>query len=111
MFCSAVPQGTHENPKIVCGLRTHPWSVKAWKDMDHLGCPAQCGLEMPDFVIRTAACKFHPEHVVILQLTPALLLSSRTRGMRRGFYAHRIFYTARPRNRVSSSIGIGLEYL
>lgn len=60
---------------------------------------------------RTAACKFHPEHVVILQLTPALLLSSRTRGMRRGFYAHRIFYTARPRNRVSSSIGIGLEYL
>ena len=24
MFCSAVPQGTHENPKIVCRLRTHP---------------------------------------------------------------------------------------
>ena len=24
MFYSAVPQGTHENPKIVCRLRTHP---------------------------------------------------------------------------------------
>ena len=24
MFCSAVPLGTHENPKIVCRLRTHP---------------------------------------------------------------------------------------
>ena len=24
MFCLAVPQGTHENPKIVCRLRTHP---------------------------------------------------------------------------------------
>ena len=60
---------------------------------------------------RTAACKFHPEHVVILQLTPVPASLLRTRGMRRGFYAHRIFYTARPRNRVSSSIGIGLEYL
>jgi hypothetical protein len=28
MFYSAVPQGTHENPKIVCGLRTRPWSVQ-----------------------------------------------------------------------------------
>ena len=24
MLCSAVSQGTHENPKIVCRLRTHP---------------------------------------------------------------------------------------
>lgn len=54
---------------------------------------------------------FRVELVVILQLTPALLLSSAPPGMLRSFYAHRIFYTARPRNRVSSSIGIGLEYL
>ena len=27
MFCSSVPQGTHGNPKIVCGLRTHPRSA------------------------------------------------------------------------------------
>ena len=53
---------------------------KAWKDMDHRGCLARCGLEMPDFAIRTTACKFHPEHVVILQLTPALLLSSAPPG-------------------------------
>ena len=110
MFCSSSATKGHTRIlKLSAGCGYIRGVFKAWKDMDHRGCLARCGLEMPDFVIRTAARKFHPEHVVILQLTPALLLSSRTPGCS-GFYAHRIFYTARPRKRVSSSIGIGLEY-
>ena len=39
MFCSAVPQGTHKNPKIVCGLRTHPWSVQSLERHGSSGMP------------------------------------------------------------------------
>ena len=43
MFYSAVPQGTHENPKIVCRLRTHPAECQSVaRDTE---CDAKCGME------------------------------------------------------------------
>ena len=74
--------------------------LKAWKDMDHRGCLARCGLEMPDFAIRTAAGKFHPEHFTILFLpVPAFL--RRVPRIHRGFCTAMIRRPPAPREPVS----------
>ena len=85
IVCEGVMLGTLKSPIIICGLSdTSRGLLKAWKDMEHRGCRARCGLEMPDFAIRTAAGKFHPEHFTILFLpVPAFL--RRVPGIHRVF--------------------------
>ena len=51
-ICCLVPQGTHENPKIVCGLRTHPWSVQNLERHGSSKMQTFGWLEMPYFLIR-----------------------------------------------------------
>ena len=55
MFYSAVPQGTHENPKIVCGLRTHPWSAQNLEKHGSSQMQNPTGVEMPHFLIRISS--------------------------------------------------------
>ena len=54
-ICCLVPQGTHENPKIVCGLRTHPWSVQNLERHGSSKMQTFGWLEMPHFLIRISS--------------------------------------------------------
>jgi len=54
-ICCLVPQGTHENPKIVCGLRTHPWSAQNLEKHGSSQMQNPTGVEMPHFLIRISS--------------------------------------------------------
>ena len=56
MFYSAVPQGTHGNPKIVCGLRTHPRSAPNLERHGSSKMQTFGWLEMPHFLNRISRC-------------------------------------------------------
>ena len=75
MFYSAVPQGTHGNPKIVCRLRTHPWSAQNLEK--HGSSPIQnpAGLEMPHFLIRIS--RYIPSEIEEHELLAVLLIVSK----------------------------------
>ena len=54
--CCLVPQGTHGNPLIVCGLRTHPRSAPNLERHGSSKMQTSGWLEMPHFLNRISRC-------------------------------------------------------
>ena len=111
IVCEGVMLGTLKSPIIICRLRTHPWSVQSLERHGSSGMPGAVWIRNAGFCDQNCCRQFQPEHFIILFLTCPGFPLPYPRDALRGFCTPDVFYTARPRKRVSSSIGIGLEYL